>query len=88
MKISYKNFLAQLTGARLCDEHRWVGLNQERALWEIFAFDDDGAYYLNPQQRNVFRAVDFLDRKLSELDWGAEVKDDPNYHEPKSFVIQ
>ena len=89
MKITYLEFHAQLTGARLCDGHRWTGLNQEAALWQLFAFDDDGAQYLSPKARRLFRDVDLIDRRIYELDWGAKYKSDPGYYESdKGWVIQ
>ena len=89
MRISYKEFHAQLTGARLCDGHRWVKLNQEAALWQLFAFADDGAYYLSPKERRLFSEIDSLKREIYELDWGAKYKNNPGYFEPEEgWVIQ
>lgn len=51
MKISYKEFCAQLTGARWADEQRWTALRMEACLWEQFAFDDDGATYLSQRKQ-------------------------------------
>ena len=81
--ISYDDFLAQVRGARALDRE-WI----VESLFEQFAFGDDGAYYLSPEQRGVFRAIDFLDRKLSEIDWGAQVRKNPGYVEPLMWVLQ
>lgn len=82
MKLTYKQFHAQLVGARACDEQRWTRLNMEAALWEQFAFDDVGARWLGVQQRQ---------RSTSDNDWlRAELKamSKPGYFCPTAMVIQ
>lgn len=74
MKISYREFHAQLLGARLCDEGRWTKLNQEACLWGMWAFGDDGVHYVPSSHRR-------------ESDWG-DVTKMPGYYEPEGFVIQ
>ena len=91
MKISYREFNSQLVGARLVDEHRWTNLNQEAALWEMFAFGNDGAYYLSPTEKGWLNAIDKIDQKMCvrfRNDWGARYRDNPSYFEPEEFVIQ
>ena len=78
MKITFKQFFAQLTGARYMDEYRWTNLQFEQSLWEMFSFDDTGATYLDAYAR----------RAAAEPDWGAWVKSRPGYFEPEGMVIQ
>ena len=78
MKISFKQFFAQLTGARYMDEYRWTKLKYEESLWEMFAFDDSGATYLDAYAR----------RAVAEPDWGSWVKNSAGYFEPEGMVIQ
>lgn len=47
MRITIQEFLTQLTGARTIDEQRWTNLHMEKALLDLFAFDDGGAWYLD-----------------------------------------
>ena len=77
MKISFKQFFAQLTGARYMDEYRWTKLRFEESLWEMFAFDDSGATYLDAYARRV----------VAEQDWGSWVKKRPGYFEPEGWVL-
>ncbi len=78
VKITYKEFLAEVAGARALNRE-WI----VESLFEQFCFDDKGCYYMEPKQREEFREVSIYDRKLSELDWGAEVADNPGYMEPE-----
>lgn len=64
MTITLKQFFKQLAGARLSDRIRWGRLNQEAALWEMFAFSDDGAHWLDRRGRNLQRLIIACDAEL------------------------
>ncbi len=94
MKLTHNQFLRQLQGARLCDRNRWGQLDQEGALWRMFAFDDEGATWLDAHGRKMQGAIEMCDRQLhftlrrrNERDWGAEVKSSPGYSETDGWIV-
>ena len=73
MKISHKQFMQQLTGARYMDETVWRQMQTERELWSMFAFDDNGAHYIDAGARN---------------NCAAAVTKSPGYFEPEAWIVQ
>lgn len=96
MKLTHKQFLRQLQGARLCDRERWGQLDQEGALWQMFAFDDEGALWLDSRARKMQRGIEMCDRQLhfmlrggreKESDWGEQATASPGYVETDGWII-
>lgn len=67
MTITIAQFLTQLRQANL-----WPALKIDKSLWELFAFDDDGAHYVSDYGRKCFAKGDALDHKLHRLFHGGE----------------
>ena len=92
MKISHKQFMQQLVGARYMDEIVWRQMQMERELWSMFAFDDSGATWLSVEDRKQPPSQPWIDKLMAwavtELDWNKDVKNCLGYFEPEAWIVQ
>lgn len=96
VKITHRQFRQQLLGAQRSDKVRWQALNYEASLFDQFAFDDEGALWLDAGARKLQAIQEYCDLELFRLlkggapapDWGAWVKKLPGYVELESMVLQ
>lgn len=76
MRITYREFENLLRGARVFDaHHNW--LRNEEYVFACFAFDDNGAQYVEPENRGPA-----VDERL------ALYRRHPGWYEGKAMVIQ